>query len=223
MPEPEPLRPLSASQREALEEATASYQAAVTADAARYLLARGIDRQTATTHRIGVAADPHPGHERFRDFLTIPYLDRDGRPLTIRFRCITEHDHRAHGHGKYMSMAGEPARVYNIATIHHADDVIHITEGEFDALILTLVGLPAVAIPGANGWRNHHRRMLAGFTRIWVWGDPDDAGAEFTTKICRTMPTAKGVRLRHGDVTDTYLTNGPQALHALIRQEANPT
>jgi DNA primase len=140
----------------------------------------------------------------------------------MRFRCIEAHEHREHGHGKYMSIAGEPARVYNVRAIHQAGDDIHVCEGEFDAQVLTVVGLPAVAIPGANGWRNHHRRMLAGFSRVWVWGDPDDAGAAFTTKVCRSLRTGKGVRLRAGDVTDTYLAGGAQALHALIGKEASP-
>lgn len=222
MSEPEPLRPLSASQREALEEATVTYQAAVTAGAARYLLARGIDQQAAATFRLGVVADPLPGHERFRGFLSIPYLDRTGQPLTMRFRCIAEHEHRSHGHGKYMSITGEPARVYNVRAVHDADNEIHVAEGEFDAQVLTLAGLPAVAIPGASGWRNQHRRMLAGFSRVWVWGDPDDAGADFITRVSRSLRAAKGVRLRHGDVTDTYLTGGAAALHALISKEASP-
>lgn len=221
MSESEPLRPLSGAQREAMKDATDSYAASMTADAARYLLARGIHQEAATYFKLGVVADPLPGHERFRGFLAIPYLDRAGQPLSMRFRCIAEHEHRAYGHGKYMSMTGEPARVYNVAAIHQADDVIHITEGEFDAQVLTLAaGMPAVAIPGASGWQSHHRRMLAGFSRVWVWGDPDDAGADFITRVCRSLRTAKGVRLRTGDVTDTYLTGGATALHALISKEA---
>ncbi|MFG1602827.1 toprim domain-containing protein [Actinoplanes sp. NPDC049265] len=203
-----------------MEEATATYQAAVTADAARYLLARGIDQHTAATFRLGVVADPLPGHERFRGYLAIPYLDRDDHPLSIRFRCLNDgHVHREHGHGKYMSLAGEPARVYNVSAVHRADDEIHIAEGEFDAQVLTIVGLPAIAIPGASGWKAHHRRMLAGFSRAWVWGDADDAGADFTTRVCRSLRTAKGVRLRRGDVTDTYLRDGANALHALVGTE----
>lgn len=220
MSEPEPLRPLSTSQREALEEATASYQAAVSADAARYLLARGIDRETAATFRLGVVADPAPGHARFTGFLVIPYLDRQGRPVSLRFRCMQAHEHREHGHGKYMSATDEPARMFHIAAIHDADDEIHLCEGELDAIILNRIGLPAVAVPGVNSWRAYHRRMLAGFSRVWVWADPDDAGADLTNRVTRALRSAKTVRLRHGDVTDTYLHGGAEALHALIHTEA---
>lgn len=217
--EREPLRPLSASQRRTLEAATASYQAAVTAEAARYLLTRGIGRDVAARFRLGVVADPLPGHERFRGFLAIPYLDRWGGPLGMRFRCPQTHDHCEAGHGKYMSAAGEAARVFNVGAIHRADDEIHVAEGEIDAITLSMAGLPAIAIPGAGCWQPHHRRMLAGFSTVFVWGDPDEAGAEFSATVCRALRTATGVRLRHGDVNETYLAGGPQALHTLIRQE----
>ncbi|QJD50606.1 DNA primase [Streptomyces phage Itza] len=214
------MQPLSSSQREALEEATSSYQGAVTADVARYLVSRGIGREEAATFRLGVVADPFPGHDRFRGFLAIPYLDRNGRPLSIRFRCLQDHNHRDFFHGKYMSLAEEPPRTYNIRAIHEAHDTIHIAEGEFDAMVLNKVGLPAVAIPGAQAWLGRHRRMLAGFSRTYVWGDPDDAGADFTNKVCRSLRSAKGVRLRGGDVTDIYMSGGADALHALISKEA---
>lgn len=219
MSEHEPLRPLSDSQREVLEEATATYQGAVTRAVAHWLRARGIDREVAATFRLGVVADPFPGHERHRGKLAIPYLGHDGRVLTIRFRCLEEHDHRTHFHGKYMSLAEDTPRLFHIKAIHQAADTIHIAEGEFDAMVLNKLGLPAIAIPGVQLWRGSHRRALAGFQRIWVWGDPDDAGADMVSRITKQLPRAKGVRLRTGDVTETYLAGGADALLALIEEE----
>lgn len=220
MQEHEPLQPLSISQREALEEAVSSYEAALTADVAGLLLARGIDRATGRTFRLGVVGtDPFPGHDRFQGWLAIPYLDADRKPLSLRFRCPQAHDHREFGHGKYMSMTDEPSRVFNVRAIHEADDEIHVAEGEFDAMVLNRVGLPAIAIPGANAWKGHHRRMLAGFNRVHVWGDPDDAGAEFVQRVTRALRQARGVRLRNGDVSDTFMASGtpdPDALLSLI-------
>lgn len=220
MSEREPLRPLSASQKEALEEAVTSYQAAHTEGSARYLLRRGIDRALADTFRLGVVGpNPFPGHTRFVGWLVIPYLDKAGSPLSLRFRCMQDHEHRDFGHGKYMSMTDEPTRVFNVKAIHDAFDEINVTEGEFDAMILEKFVGPAVAIPGAQAWSNHHRRMLAGFSRINVWGDPDDAGAEFVQKVTRACRNARGVRLHDGDVTDTYKIGGKDALLALLPQE----
>lgn len=210
------MQPLSPSQREALEEAVTAYEQAVTPHAARYLLGRGLEEETARTFRLGVVEEPMPGHERFRGWLALPYLHHSGYPVQIRFRCLRDHDCRDNGHGKYMTIAEDPARMFNTAAIFAADSEIHVTEGEFDAMILCQLGMPAVAIPGANNYAGHHRRMLAGFSRVHVWGDPDDAGAEFVNKVCRSLRSARGVRLRHGDVTDTYLTLGSSGVRDLV-------
>lgn len=212
----EPLRPGSDSQRMALDEAVSRYQAALTSSAAAYLLRRGISRETAAINRLGVVADAMPGHGQYEGWLSLPYLRHDHQAVSIRFRCLQDHEHI--GHGKYMSMEDEPARVFYIPAIHAADDEIHVTEGEFDAMILNQIGLPAVAIPGASGWQNHHRRMLAGFSRVWVWGDPDDAGAKFVARVTRAMRQARGVQLRVGDVTETFVQQGAAGLRALIER-----
>ncbi|WP_434600390.1 toprim domain-containing protein [Streptomyces sp. A5-4] len=203
-----------------MEEATATYQAALTADAARYLLGRGIGREEAATYRLGVVGDhPFPGHEKYRGMLSIPYLDRNDAPLTIRFRCLQDHDHRTFGHGKYNTIKDDPPRMYGVGSVHKADSVIEVTEGELDRIILEKLGLHAVAIPGASIWQGRHRRMLAGFNRVRIWGDPDDAGAEFTARICRALRSAKGMRLRAGDVTETYVQEGAEALLGLIKED----
>lgn len=220
MSDNEGLRPLSPSQREVLEEAVSSYECSINTAAVEYLIDRGLDQETAEAFRLGFVADPLPGHERMRGWLAIPYLDRSGRPLSVRFRCLAQHDHREYGHGKYLSMTGEPARVFNVRAIHEADDEISVCEGEFDAMVLTKVGLPAVAIPGASGWSSHHRKMLAGFNRVHVWGDPDEAGATFNRKVTQSMPRARAVRLRKGDVTENFLAGGARALLSLTKGDS---
>ncbi|MEU8621443.1 toprim domain-containing protein [Streptomyces sp. NPDC048623] len=151
--------------------------------------------------------------------LAIPYLDKGGKPLTIRFRCLQEHNHRDFFHGKYNTIKDDIPRMYGIDAIHQAGDTIDITEGELDRAILRKLGLFAVAAPGANMWQGRHRRMLAGFSKVRVWGDPDEAGAEFSSKICRQLRTAQAMRLRVGDVTETYLAGGAEAVLSLIDDE----
>lgn len=212
------MQPVTASKMADLEAATRAYQAALTPEAARYLLARGLGEEEVLTARVGVVTDPMPGHAKYRGMLAIPYLTAKGEPLSLRFRCIQDHDCRSLSHGKYMSMPDEPVRVYNVGAIHRAEGELHIAEGEFDALILQKVGLDAVAIPGAQSWRPHHRLMVAGFSKVWVWGDPDEAGADFVNKITRAVRNASGVRLsrRDGDVTDIYKAGGADAVLAKV-------
>lgn len=211
------LRPLSELQVATLDEAVANYEAELGEDvsAARFLLDRGIGPEVASTHRLGVVPeDCLPEHRRFIGWLAIPYLGLDSRPVQIRFRCLRNHEHV--GHGKYMTMDGDPARVYNVQSIVTADFDIHVTEGELDAIVLNQLGYPAVAVPGASGFQSHHRRMLAGFGRVFVWGDPDEAGAQFAMKVTRMMGQALSVRLEHGDINETYVTEGEAAIHAAL-------
>ncbi|MFE4451396.1 toprim domain-containing protein [Streptomyces sp. NPDC056796] len=136
--------------------------------------------------------------------------------MTVRFRCLQEHNHRDYFHGKYNTIKDDIPRMYGVDAVHRAGEEIHVTEGELDRIILEKLGLPAVAIPGANMWFGRHRRMLAGFNRVWVWSDPDDAGSELTSKITRALRSAKALRLS-ADVTDTYLAEGADALLGLIK------
>lgn len=214
------LRPLSRSQRRAVERAVAKYEAALEWEPGMlaYLEGRGIDSETAATFRLGVVEEPESGHERFKGMLAIPYLDKNGKALQVRFRCIEQHDHRSFHHGKYNTVTGDPVRMFNVKTIHRAVDVIHICEGELDAIILNANGFPAVALPGAQSWKARHRKMLAGFSDLYVWGDPDEAGAELVGKICRSLGNATALVLRDGDVTDTYLQGGKEALNKILAE-----
>lgn len=218
------MQPLSDSQRKMLEEATQTYHEALFDsggfEAAKWLMDRGLGDTDVAIARLGVVTDPFPGHGPYKGYVSIPYLDRNGQPLMIRFRCIQQHDHRVYGHGKYMTMAGDFPRVYNIGAIHRAADVIEVAEGEIDALILQKLGLYAVAIPGVHIWRGHMRRMLAGFSKVRVWADPDDAGADLANRITRSLRTASVVRLKNYDVNDTYLREGAEGLLSLIREES---
>jgi DNA primase len=209
------LQPLGNFQLEALEEATAAYSAAVTEEVLQWWLDRGITEETVVTSRLGVVDDPYPGHHKFAGWLTFPYLSAQGQPLQIRFRCPWDHDHV--GHGKYMTLTDDPPRTYNIRSLFEAGDEIHVTEGEIDALTLNQIGLPAVGIPGVHNWTSRHPRILAGFSKVWIWGDPDDAGAGFISTITSQMRTAKGVRLREYDVNKSYVKYGAEYLLDLVR------
>ena len=227
------MQPLSPSQREILTEAVATYETdrLLSGELEAYLAARGIDEETASGFRLGSCDSPLPGHERFKGMLAIPYLDKNDEPLSIRFRCIKDHNHRDSYHGKYNSETGDVPRMFNVRAVHRAaGEAIHVTEGELDAVILSKLGLDAVAIPGTNSWRAHHRRMLAGFSRVWVWADRDQApkrgqddtppGDRLLNKILSAMRQAKAVRLPElGDVSDHYLKHGGDALLELIKEK----
>lgn len=220
MSEREILSPLTASQLEQAALAVKTYQNQRSAHADMWLAERGLSEAAVDGFRLGEVAEPLPGHEKYRGMLAIPYLLHDGTAVTMRFRCMQEHNHREHSHGKYLSMFGDPGRVFNIGAVMSAGDEIHVTEGEFDTVILTECGLDAVGLPGATTWAPYMRRLFAGFSKVWVWADPDEAGAEMAGRLAKALPASRQVRLTEGDVNDTYLSKGRDGLLELIGSDA---
>ena len=235
MSQPESLRPITASMVAMMEEAANRYRDGRSPEVDEYLHARGIAPETADTFRLGVVDDPAPGHEHVRGWLSIPYLgltpDGEEQVWSIRFRCLPEILHGGYtckelSHGKYKGLPHEWARVYNVRAIPTAGSEIHVAEGELDAVILNQAGYPAIGLPGATQWRRHHARMLAGFSKIYVWGDPDEAGAKLVGDIMSSCRNAAPVPLQDGDVGETFLAGcdgddwegGYAALDELIRE-----
>lgn len=210
------MSPLTDSQRQMLTEATGRYAIVGPGPAAEYLGKRGIDLDSVLKYRLGVVGDPLPEHVKYKGCLAIPFLAHDGHPLSMRFRCMQDHNHD--GHGKYMGMAGERTRPYGIGALHSTSPVVAIAEGELDALVLNKLGIPAVGIAGAQAWKPHYSKIFAGFSRVLIYGDPDEAGAELVQKIVRVLSQATSVRLTVGDVTDTYLREGAMALYGPYAQ-----
>lgn len=142
-----------------------------------------------------------------------------GHVVTIRFRCLRDHSCKDAKCPKYLSLPDDPSRMYGVGDIVEAVDKIHVTEGEFDRLILKkALGVPTVALPGANAWRGRHRRLLEGFSTVYVWADPDKAGAEMAQRIGKALGTVTTVRLTVGDVSETYADGGRDALAAALEE-----
>lgn len=198
------MRPLSTAQRADLERATAAY-AAQRDGVSAYLESRGITEATAVRFRLGYTSPASPGHPEGR--LSIPSLAAGDQPVHMSFRAIDEHQ------PKYLHLPGE-SRLFNSRAVVEAEDEIHVTEGQLDAVILEQCGLHAVGVLGAKAWKKHFPRVFAGFTRVYVWADSDKAGAEFANTVCDGL--SQSVRVRLGpdvkDVNAAYLKGGQDAI-----------
>lgn len=213
----EPLRPKPESRLTLLGNAAERYSDDLF-DVLEWLEARGIGLGTGATFRLGVVNDPLPDHERYRGRLCIPYLDAKGNVAQLRFRCLRDHNCKDHNCPKYMTMAGDDVRLFNTQALLTSEPVLHITEGEFDAMILHQLGLKAVAAPGVNTWARHHTVMCSGFEAAYIWGDGDDAGRDFNNAMQQRLEIARPVSMPQGlDVTDLYLQGGADAVLGLLR------
>lgn len=169
---------------------------------------------------LGYVDDPLPGHESYKGMLAIPYIRPtfDGELLvaTIRFRCLLDHEHEFHG--KYNTMPGDRRRMYNTRALVESNHVIGITEGEMDTITLELCGLPAVGIPGVQGWNDAFREPFLGYEKVYIFGDGDKPGREFATKMASELRNGVIVPMPDGeDVNSFVLNNGVRELKGLIK------
>ena len=204
------VAPVSSDRIELLNEQAERYQESLVGnlDALEYMERRGFDMMDLERFRIGLVESPEPGHQRFKGMLAIPYL-RLGGVVQFRFRRIPG---VTPGDGpKYLSMEGEPSLMFNTDALHEANGEIHLAEGELDCMTLAKCGLHAVGMPGANAWKWRHSINLAGFNRIYIWGDPDEAGGAFVNRVLRALRQARPVRLQ-ADVNDTFLAGGVEEI-----------
>ena len=211
------MRPPSSEQRALLEQAASQYQRDLAADTAvqAYLVSRGFGPEAAATFRLGVVRTPLIGHERYAGRLAIPYLTPAG-VVNFRFRCLQQHSCKDAEHGKYVGLEGVETNLFNVPDLAKPGDAICVTEGELDAITLSISGLPAVAVPGATNWKKHFSRCLDDFSRVYVFGDPDDAGKGLNRRLISDV-RATPVRIPRGeDVNSLYVKEGAGGLHRLI-------
>lgn len=175
-----------------------------------YLESRGIPPDAVDIYQIGVVVDPDPLHEQFRGRLSIPFITPTG-VVHIRFRCLEEHECKEEGHGKYEGPYGEESHLYNVQALHDADVLVGISEGELDAAVSTLCGLPTSGVPGSKAWKPFYYRLFDDFERVLVLGDGDTAGRRFASTLAHNIPNGEAKVLPPGhDVTSYVQEHGPQ-------------
>jgi len=197
---------LSTEQRILLEKSTAAYERNLEV-AAPYLASRGFTEDVSRSFRFGVVPDDClPGDERFRGRLSIPYLTRAG-VVSLRYRCIEQHDHSAEACPKYLGYPGASGHLFNVAALFDAAAFLGVSEGELDAVVLSSIGIPAVGVPGASNWKPHFSRILEDYGTIYVFADGDEAGQKFGKRVAESAEGVVVLSMPDGmDVNDVYLS-----------------
>jgi hypothetical protein len=170
---------------------------------------------------LGYVEDPLPGDEMHRGALSIPYLrwsqEHGWSVVSIKYRCIEDHDCKKLKHGKYLAQAGDRPRLYNTLALLRQSPIIAITEGEIDAITAQVCGVPAVGVPGAESWQPHFREPFLGYRTVFVLADGDDPGMRFANTVAKTLPNAKIIPCPPGeDVNSLVKYEGPKALRDRI-------
>lgn len=206
--------------------------------AEEYLTARGLG-EGATKWLPGYVGSARTGHEKYKEHLVIPYLRPAGGPhkvATVRFRCIRDEcvkdsdgtyfflkdEKEQHlGHGKYQSLPGDHPRLYNTEALVVSSPHVAIIEGEFSSWAVDLDGIPAVALQGVSAWKEHFDRAFAGYEKVFILGDGDEAGQKMTEKLAERLPNGVPIELPTGEDPDSLRRQfGDGVIRQLLGLEA---
>jgi hypothetical protein len=136
---------------------------------------RGLPASFLTAHGIHVC--PPDGEQP--GWIAIPYPNLTG---------VWYHRYRnpdPTGTPKYWAPHGSATHLYNPSRLGPNSDVVFLTEGEIDCLVLAYLGFPAIGIPGtgsAGRFRSAWRLLFDG-AKIIVVTDSDPAGREAAERL----------------------------------------
>lgn len=190
-------------------------------DAYQYLTGpdRGLTEQTLRTFALGVTPADTGEFANHEGWITIPYITRSGI-VDVRFRRPPGSTSPA----KYKSLPGSQPRLFNPAALtQNNGGRLFVCEGEFDAIMLTQMGLRAVAVPGASAWRKPFAYAMQGEPRITICQDGDDTGSgeKLTATIKKDLDWCKTVVFKGHDVTSYVMEHGENQLLELLGEERN--
>jgi len=208
----------SNAQSKLLLEAAQRYAQEVSPEVLVALAERGISEQVAARFQLGTVTEPINGHEMYDGWISIPYITAGGGCVGFKFRRIDD------GKPKYGSPTGQKAHLYNVSDVLLMSAYIVICEGELDAVITSgMLGIPAVGVPGVQGWKPHFPKLFNGYDTVYVVGDNDvkedgsNPGAEFAKRVANEIINSQIVTLPPGlDINDYYLAYGADATKALL-------
>lgn len=138
--------------------------------------------------------------------ILFPFIDTQDRVVSIQGRQV-EPNLRG---PKYINLYGVKTAIFNqriLGTLKPGDSV-YICEGIMDTLVAHQIGLNAVGIPGAGGFKKEWYSLFAHF-QVNVVPDTDGAGQRFAKSIEEIFAahnqTIKIIRLPHGkDLSDYW-------------------
>ncbi|WP_420707497.1 topoisomerase [Streptomyces sp. NRRL S-241] len=198
--------------------------------AEKYVAARGLG-EVAAKFGLGYVRSALPGHERYAGSLCIPYMRPAGGEhgvATCRFRCIADgcvrdsdgtyffekdqkeqHDHKG---GKYMSLPGDPPRLFNTNALIQPSSVLVVVEGEFDTMAWALAGIASIGAPGTGTWRDYWTPALYGYETVFLIAE-DGPGLTFMDELAADLPNGKVIQMPgNQDSNAVLLSSGREAL-----------
>lgn len=146
----------------------------------QYLNARGITNAIISEHKLGWS-------EFYgKRWITIPIQDIDENFVFLKLRRDPEDKNNPDKFKFYPT--GSSATIYGWEMLKNNKDMIMICEGEFDRLVLSEKGIPAItSTAGAGTFKKEWIEHLKSLKEIYVCCDKDKAGEKGAERIIKLL------------------------------------
>lgn len=149
--------------------------------AREYLLRRGLTERTIRLYGLG--------YDQAKKSIVIPYLNATEEVVGYRYRLLE-------GDVKYLTPRGDRARLFHVRATRKPR--VWVAEGEFDAMVLSQLGLTSVGVPGVKSFKDPWKYLFAYCEMVSLVFDGDEYGAQAASHIARLLtPFVPSVRLIH--------------------------
>jgi hypothetical protein len=124
-----------------------------------------------------------------RPAVAIPYQDTKGNLLREQLRLRLEKGHKKDG--RFVWAPGHGIWPLGLNRLQEAQEAgyLFIVEGATDFAACICGGIPTLAIPGANTWRQDWETYLADLPRIFVWHEGDTGARHWYGLWLGPVPT----------------------------------
>ncbi|MFD7605174.1 topoisomerase [Streptomyces mirabilis] len=113
--------------------------------------------------------------------------------------------------GKYMSLPGDPPRLFNTSALIEASRFLVVVEGEFDTMAWALAGTPCVGAPGTGSWREYWTPALLGYHVVYLIAE-DGPGLTFMDDLASHLPNGKVIQMSNKDSNAILIESGRSSL-----------
>jgi DNA primase len=159
--------------------------------------------------------DAQLGYDAEQSAIVIPYYDGLLHPRALRYRRFGEVEDGQ----KYWWDPGSGIHLYRVHQLGQ-HSAVWLTEGEFDALILWQLGLPAIGVPSATGFQKPWAHLFTHTDEVTIVFDGDAAGEEGAKRTASFLASVTHVKIarlpRDHDVNSLFLED-PEELMRRIR------
>lgn len=120
----------------------------------------------------------------YRHRIIIPYYDQDGKLIYFNARALGEEVPKYRGPPKELGI-GKGDVIFMRRWPEREGELVYLTEGEFDSIILNQIGVYSAALGGKEA-TERHRELLKPY-RVVITADNDAAGLGALLKIGKQL------------------------------------